>query len=64
MFFRLCAAVFVLVTYCVVGAAIQSFFNGKHGIEVMPNYTFWKAVFNIITCSAFDKNKSSKYSNI
>jgi hypothetical protein len=35
-------AFFALVTYFIVGALIMYFYKGARGLEIIPNYMFWK----------------------
>lgn len=36
-------AILALVIYFIAGALLMYFVKGAHGIEIIPNYIFWKS---------------------
>ena len=42
MFFFFYRFIVVVATYFIVGGLIMYFMRGARGVEVIPNYTFWK----------------------
>ena len=41
----------VVATYFIVGGLIMYFMRGARGVEVIPNYTFWKDLPALIKVS-------------